>query len=113
MSIRRPVSWAPKPEVFEAIMPDTVSAFLARRGWVRKPSPVSLMRRYDHPGRLGSDGEPLYYYFPDTNTSDEYSDSVKGFIENFARFYGLDPYAILAELQGGPAAEPVRASAST
>src|SRR5262245_31792834 len=104
------VSWAPKPEVFQAIPPDAIDAFLARRGWVRKPSSISLMRYYEHPEKFLADGKRLSYYFPDIDTSDEYPSCVRGCIENFARYYNLDPYAILAELQGGPLAEPVRTS---
>jgi hypothetical protein len=106
----RPVSWAPKPEVFQAISPDAVGEFLLRRGWVRKPSAVSLMRRYEHPERSFENGERVFYVFPDIDTSDDYPDCVLRFAENFARFYELDPYAILAELQGGAPAEPARTS---
>jgi hypothetical protein len=109
---RREVSWAPKREVFQAISPDTVGVFLMRRGWVRKPSVVSLMRRYELPGRFFTGGEQMFYMFPDIDTSDEYPSCVKGFVENFARYYDLDPYAILSELQGGPVAEPAQTPAT-
>ncbi len=108
----RSLSWAPKPEVFQAIPPDAIDAFLLRRGWVRKPSSTSLMRRYEHSERRLRDGNPTYYVFPDIDTSDDYPDSVIRFIENFARYYDLDPHAILSELQGGPLTEPVRTSVS-
>jgi hypothetical protein len=108
----RSVSWAPKPEILQAISPDAVGEFLVRRGWVRKPSAVALMRRYEHPERFFTDGERMFYVFPDIDTSDDYPDCVIRFIENFARYYELDPQAILAELQGGPVAEPVRTSVS-
>jgi hypothetical protein len=108
----RKVSWAPKLEVFQAISPDAVEAFLVRRGWVRKSSAISLMRYYEHTEMFFDSGKRMYYYFPDINTSDDYPDTVRGFIENQAQFWDLDPHAILAELQGGPVAEPVRTSVS-
>lgn len=109
MAIRE-VSWAPKPEVFQGISPNTVGSFLTHRGWVRKPSVVSLMRRYELPEHFFNSGEQVFYVFPDIDTSDDYPDCVKRFIENFARYYELDPRAILAELQGGPVAKSVRTS---
>lgn len=102
--------WAPKPEVFQAISPDAVEAFLTRRGWVRKPSPIPLMRYYEHSERRLTDGRPSFYVFPNIETSDEYPDCVRRFVESNARYYELDPHAILSELQGGPLAEPVRTS---
>ena len=108
--ITRSVSWAPSPEVFQTISPNAVGEFLARRGWVRKPSAVPLMRRYEQPERVFANGERMFYVFPDNDTSDEYPDCVRRFVENFARFYDLDPHAILAELQGAAVAEAVRSS---
>jgi hypothetical protein len=108
----REISWAPRREVFRAISPDSLGAFLIRRGWVRKPTRVALMRYFELPGQRFDDGAVVHYYFPDADTSDEYPSRVRECVENFARYYDLDPYAILAELQGGPVAEPVQTPAT-
>jgi hypothetical protein len=55
-------------------------------------------------------GKPMSDYFPASSDSPDYSLSVLDFIQNQARFWDLDPPAVLAELQGGPLAEPVRTS---
>ncbi len=106
----RTVSWVPKSDVFQAVPPDSIDAFLVRRGWVQKPSAAPQMRYYEHSEMLSDDGKRMSYYFPDTNVSAEYPDCVLRFVENQARFWELAPLAVLAELQGGPLAEPVRTS---
>jgi hypothetical protein len=81
----REVSWAPKPDTLTKI-------------------PVSASEMVD------DDGKRLEYRFPAADTSADDPLSVLHFIENEARFWELDPWAILTELTGGPLAEPVRTS---
>jgi hypothetical protein len=106
------VGWEPKPEVLQAIPLSAIDTFLVRRGWVQKPSSRPTSRYYEHPDRRLDDGRPLHYFFPATDHFADYPLRVLDFVENFARYYELDPHAVLAELQGGPLAEPVRASVS-
>lgn len=101
---------APKPEVLRAIPVSAVEAFLLRRGWVRRPSTRPRFQYYEHSEMFFDNGERMYYYFPEHADSPDYPLSVLSFIENQAQFWELDPHAVLAELQGGPLAEPVRTS---
>jgi hypothetical protein len=102
--------WQPKPEVLQAIPVNATHDFLVRRGWVQQPSPRPTSRYYEHPEQRLTDGRPLHYFFPASDHFADYPARVLDFIENFAQYYNLDPHAILAELQGGPLAEPVRTS---
>ena len=74
------------------------------RGWVQKASSLPTSRYYE------LDGSSLHSFFPASDHFADYSLRVLDFIANFARFYELDPHAVLTELQGGPLAEPVRTS---
>lgn len=107
---RSEVNWGPKPEVLKAIPVSAIHDFLTRRGWVQAPSSISQMRYYEHSEMRFDSGQPMYYYFPATDQFPEYQACVLGFIENQARFWKLDPWAVLKELTGGPLAEPVRTS---
>jgi hypothetical protein len=104
------VSWAPKPDVLKAIPVSAVHDFLTRRGWVQKPSDRPTSRYYEHSTMRLDDGRPMYYYFPAADHFIDYPLRVLQFIENEARFWELNPWAILTELTGGPLAEPVRTS---
>ena len=95
--------WAPKPSVLQAIPVSAVDDFLTRREWVQKPSSLPTSRYYE------LKGSALHYFFSASDHLADYPMRVLDFIENFARFYDLDPHAVLTELQGGPLAEPVRA----
>jgi hypothetical protein len=103
-------NWPPKPEVMQKIPPESIHDFLIRRGWVQMPSDRSTSRYYEHPEMRTVGGRPLHYFFPASDYFADYPVRVLDFIENFARYYELDPYAILTELQGGPVAEPVQTS---
>ena len=96
--------WPPKPAVMQAIPVTAVHDFLTRHGWVQKPSPRPTSRYYELRDTT------LHYFFPVADHFADYPLLVLNFVENFARFYDLDPHAILAELQGGAVAEAVRSS---
>lgn len=104
------MTWPPKPEVLQKVPVNAVHDFLLRRGWVQKPSERSTSRYYEHSEMRTVDGQPLHYFFPADDHFADYPLRVLDFIENNSRFYELEPQAVLTELQGGPAAESVRAS---
>ena len=106
---RRAVYWGPKPGVLEAIPLAAVHAFLTRRGYAQRASSMPDMRYYELATERFDDGRPVHYFFPATDQFDGYPDSVLGFIEAQANLWDLDPWDVLAELQGGPVAQPVPA----
>jgi hypothetical protein len=108
--IDRPLRWEPKAEVLQTIPVSAIDTFLVRRGWLQKPSPRPTSRYYEHVEQQFGDGESLHYFFPASDHFADYPLRVLDFIGNFARYYNLDPHAILTELQGGAVAEPVRTS---
>lgn len=105
----RRVYWGPKPAVLEAVPFASVHDFLIRRGYAPKPSPLPQWHYYEHTGSRLGEGQPLHYFFPDTDQIPDYPLSVFGFIEAQAKLWDLDPWDVLAELQGGPVARPVPA----
>jgi hypothetical protein len=106
----REVSWAPKPDTLTKIPVSAVHDFLTRRGWVENVASRDRFRYSEHSEMVDDDGKRLEYRFPAADTSADDPLSVLHFIENEARFWELDPWAILTELTGGPLAEPVRTS---
>lgn len=108
--IDRSAVWIPKPAVMQAIPVAAMHDFLTRRGWVQKPSPQPALLYYEHAERRFSDGRPIPCFVPASDRSPDYPLRVLDFIENQAVNWGMDAHAILAELQGGPVAEPTRAS---
>lgn len=106
---RRGIYWGPKPADLQAVRLAAVHEFLTRRGYAQQPSSIREMRYYEHAAERLDDGRPLYYFFPASDHFVEYPDCVLGFIEAQAKLWGLDPWDVLAELQGGPVAQPVPA----
>ena len=98
--MNRIVSWAPKPEVLQAIPVVAIHDYLIRRGWVQQPSPRPTSRYYEHSTMRLDDGRPLYYYAPASDHFPDYPLSVLSFIENQARSWDLDPWAVFRELTG-------------
>lgn len=104
------ITWAPKPEVLGAIPSSSIHDFLLRRGWEQKPSSNPEFRYYEHSEMRLDDGRPMYYFFPASDHVIDHPIRVLYFIENQARFWDLDPWAVLNELKGVSLAEPVRTS---
>lgn len=103
--------WEPKAEILQRVPVSAAHDFLVRRGWEQKPSTITTMVYFEQTPQRDS-SKPLYYYFPASDHFVDYPLRVLEFIENWARYYQLEPHAVLAELQGGPIAEPRHATAS-
>ncbi len=104
--------WPPKAEILQRVQVSAAHEFLVRRGWEQKPSPRRTSHYFVHPVLRYDSGEPFHYYFPASDHFADYPMRVLDFIENWARYYELDPVAVLAELQGGPIAQPGEATVS-
>lgn len=104
--------WQPRAAVMQAIPVTALHDFLTRRGWIQKPSQYPTRRCYEHLEHQFEDGRPVPCYFPASEQLADYPLGVLQFIENYAVNWQIDPHAILAELQGGPVAEPAQAPVS-
>lgn len=106
----RSTVWQPKPDEIKDIPVGALHDFLTRRGWIQQPSTIPTMRYYEHSTMKLDDGRPLYYSVSASDHFPDYPLRVLQFVEDQAGFWELDPWAVIAELKGGPLAEPVRTS---